>query len=325
MLGKAPINDPGRELQIEGLPDLAETRYGGDDANHNCGTLRYVRVEFAGALLRPNEETNAFTWGGCGKATVTEYVQAHYGLDDSFEWFGGNNDAKYLVGTYGADDYVDVQIGYTGRIQHVLAISNEDLSNRGVEADNYERDFAARPLGKAQMWNMTFLGGHNRGFDETDAPCLYFRRGAGGITNNVLCYGWTTRTLGGANFDSIAPNVASGDFAVNGILSWDNGRELPRPNSLSDQVTVDFQPFARGDQGQGRNFVLADPILRRPDEKSDPDPRPVNSNSPVFRATWIQPPDDGFFDQSAKYIGAFGELNWTEEWTTFVQEQDMKP
>jgi hypothetical protein len=90
-------------------------------------------------------------------------------------------------------------------------------------------------------------------------------------------------------------------------------------------VTVDFQPFARGDQGQGRNFVLADPILRRPDEKSDPDPRPVNSNSPVFRATWIQPPDDGFFDQSAKYIGAFGELNWTEEWTTFVQEQDMKP
>jgi hypothetical protein len=322
LLGKAPINDPGGQLTIEGLPELPETRYGGTDANHNCGTLRYVRVEFAGALLRPNEETNSFTWGACGKNTISEYLQAHYGLDDSFEWFGGNNDAKHLVGTYGADDYVDVQIGYTGRIQHVVATANDDLSNRGVEADNYERDFGARPLGKAQMWNMTFIGGGARGFDESDAPCLYFRRGAGGITNNTICYNWATRGFGGSNTDTILPHVSSGDFNMNGILLWDNGKNAStaRDNTIEGQVLEAFQPLAGSSE---RNFVTTDPMLRRPLERSDPDFRPM-FGSPVFRATWIQPPDDGFFDQWATYLGAFGERNWTEEWAMFIQEQDLQ-
>jgi hypothetical protein len=38
----------------------------------------------------------------------------------------------------------------------------------------------------------------------------------------------------------------------------------------------------------------------------------------------VQPPDDGFFDQWATWIGAFGDLNWTEEWTNFLQEQDLQ-
>jgi hypothetical protein len=322
LLGRAPLNDPAGQLSIEGLPELPETRYGGTDANHNCGTLRYVRVEFAGALLRPNEETNSITFGACGKGTVAEYLQAHYGLDDSFEWFGGTNDAKYLVGTYGADDYIDVQIGYTGRVQHVLAIANEDLSNRGVEADNYERDFAAKPVGKLQLWNVTFIGGGNRGFDETDASCLYYRRGTAGVTNNTLCYNWVTRGLGGANFDTIQPNVTSGDFTANGLVFWNNGLEANRANTLAAQVDAAFQPFAQSDKAV--NLISADPLLRRPLERSDPDPRPL-PNSPLLRATWIQPPDDGFFDQWANYVGAFGEDLWTEEWTTFIQEQELKP
>ena len=325
LLGKAPINDPSGELTIEGLPETPETRYGGTDANHNCGSLRYVRVEFAGALLRPNEETNSFTWGGCGKATTAEYLQAHYGLDDSFEWFGGNNDARHLVGTYGADDYIDVQVGYTGRLQYVVAAANADLSNRGVEADNYERNFAARPLGKAQMWNMTFVGGGGaRGFDEADSPCLYYRRGAGGITNNVICLGWTTRGLGGANFDSIAPNLDAGDFTANGLLFWDNGKESNRANTADAQIGADFLPFARGERGQGRNVTYADPLLARPLERSDPDFRP-RPGSPAYTATAVAPPDDGFFDQSAAYLGAFGDHDWTEEWSTFLQEEDVQP
>lgn len=328
LLGRSRVNDPGGSLNIEGLPDSPDTRYGGIDEAHNCGSLRYVRIEFAGALLRPNEETNSFTWGACGSNTRSEYLQAHYGLDDSFEWFGGTNDAKYLVGTYGADDYVDVQVGYRGRIQHVVAVANDDLSNRAVEADNYERDFAARPLGRPVMYNMTFVGGGNRGFDEADAPCLYYRRGAGAVTNNTVCFNWTTRGLGGANFDSILPLINSGDFTANGILFWDNGRNVAtgtaRQNTLTDQVTADYLPFAQGTLGMGRNFIVADPMMRRPLERNDPDFRPL-LGSPLLRATWVQPPDDGFFDQWAAWLGAFGEVNWTEEWTTFLQEQDIRP
>lgn len=328
LLGKAPLNATGGELSIEGLPELPETRYGGTDANHSCGTLRYLRVEFAGALLRPNEETNAITFGACGKGTVAEYLQAHYGLDDSFEWFGGNNDAKYLVGTYGADDYIDVQIGYIGRVQHVIAVANEDLSNRGVEADNYELDFGASPRGKLDLWNATFIGNAGspgaRGFDEADSPCLYYRRGAAGLTNNVICYNWTTRTLGGANFDTITPLFSNNMFVVNGLVAFNNGVNATTPlgPNLNDQVVPELRPLATGGQAQSGNFIFADPLLVRPLERSDPDFR-LQPGSPALGAQFVAPPDDGFFDQWATWAGGMGTVNWTEEWTTFIQEQDL--
>ena len=231
-------------------------------------------------------------------------------------------DAKYLVGAYGADDYFDGQIGWSGRVQFGAVLANADLSNRGMEMDNYERDFAARPLGKPFFYNLTFIGNAANGFDESDAPCLYFRRGAGGIYNNIVCQNWSTRGLGGANLDVIQPNIDNGDFNMNGILLWDSGKNTTpvAPNTLAGQVLAGFAPFAGG----GRNFIVADPLLARPLEYSDPDLRPA-PNSPVYRASFVQPPDDGFFDQSATYIGAFDQVNWMEEWTQLVQEQDLKP
>jgi hypothetical protein len=50
-----------------------------------------------------------------------------------------------------------------------------------------------------------------------------------------------------------------------------------------------------------------------------------SANSPVFRANWFQPPDDGFFDQWARWNGAFGTEDWTEAWTYWAQEGDLKP
>ncbi len=323
MLGEARVNDVSGALTIEGLPDNEDTRYGGTDDTHNCGALRYVRVEFAGALLRPNEETNSFTWGACGTGSSANYLQAHYGFDDSFEWFGGINDAKYLVGTYGADDYVDVQIGYRGRIQHGVFVANADLSNRGIESDNYERDFAARPLGESKMWNLSFIGSNARGFDEATSPCLYFRRGSGGSFNNMLCFNWTTGTVGGADFASIAPNITAGSFALGGVLSWNNGSAAATPvaNTFEGQTASDYRPHM---SRAGANYQIAAPMMRNPLYYSAPDFKPT-IGSPIWSAIWNAPPDDGFFDQWATWVGAFGDVDWTEEWTIFHQEQDIRP
>lgn len=46
-------------------------------------------------------------------------------------------------------------------------------------------------------------------------------------------------------------------------------------------------------------------------------------SSPIFRAGWVQPPDDGFFDQSARFLGGMGDEDWTEEWTFWVIETDI--
>lgn len=324
MLGKAIVNDPGGALNIEGLPDSPDTLYGGTNDDHDCGSLRYLRVEFAGALLRPNEETNSFTWGACGKLTQGAYLQAHYGLDDAFEWFGGSNDAKYLVGTYTADDYLDFQIGYRGRVQHAIMVANADLSNRGIEGDNYERDFAAKPASKPQMYNLTFVGADTNGFDETDASAIYLRRGAQGAFNNILAFNWGTSTLSGANTDLLTAAIGDKTLVMDGLLHWDNGKHTGKANTNAAQIVAALLPLVGGSTAGLRSFVAQDPKLRRPLDFSDPDFRP-QPGSPVFSARWIQPPDDGFFDQWATWIGGMGQMNWTEEWTTFLQEEDIKP
>ena len=103
-------------------------------------------MEYAGFILSPNNEINSFTWGGCGKGTQVDHLQAIFGLDDTFEWFGGTMDAKYLVGGLGRDDYTDFQLGYTGRIQYVIGYQSPDFpGNRGIEGDNSEYDAAATP------------------------------------------------------------------------------------------------------------------------------------------------------------------------------------
>lgn len=319
LLGQAPINLPGGTGFIEGLPDTPETRYGGTDAADSCGTMRYVRVEYAGALLRPNEETNSITWGGCGTGTVGEYLQAHYGLDDSFEWFGGTNDAKYLVGTYGADDYLDYQTGVRNRVQFAIMVANDDRSNRAIESDNNEQNFEASPRSLPRIWNATFVGGGTAAFDEAGAPCVYTRRGSGlGLVNSV-CFHWITRTMSGANYDSLPLGT---DLNINGLVSWDNGFNVvpPAANTLTGQFVPELQAFAAD---AARQIQYSNPMMRRPLERSDPDFRPMQGSA-LWNANWIAPPDNGFFEP-APFAGAFGDDNWAEEWAVFHQEQDLQP
>jgi hypothetical protein len=332
MLGKAPTNWPTGFGNIEGLPATQDTQYGGTDPDHSCGNLRYVRVEFAGAEFQPNQEVNGFTFGGCGRGTVADHLQARYGLDDLFEWFGGTMDAKYLVGVSGRDDYIDGQIGWTGRLQHGLMVAGKDVpGNRGIEMDNNEFDHAAPPQGKPQMYNLTFAGAGDtatQGFDEgADVAAVWLRRGSGGAYNNMLLYNWISNGFTIRDNATMA-SVDRGDTTVNGLIMFDNGKALGKANTVAGQVSGSAAnlalPFIEGTRGQAGNVRVLDPALRRPLYTSDPDFLP-RAGSPVFRANWVQPPDDGFFDQWARWSGAFGDVDWTEEWTVFHEEDEIRP
>jgi hypothetical protein len=92
-------------------------------------------------------------------------------------------------------------------------------------------------------------------------------------------------------------------------------------NMFDSQVVADFRAHLNA---PARQFLLANPMLKNPLEYSNPDVR-GQLGSPINRASWLQPPDDGFFDQWATWIGGFGDFDWTEEWTLMVQEQDFRP
>jgi hypothetical protein len=327
LLGRAPTNWPGGTGFIEGLPNNPDTVYGGNDPDHDCGTLEYVRVEFAGAEFNPNNELNAITWGGCGKKTVSRFLQTTYGFDDAFEWFGGNNDAKYLVGTYARDDYLDGQIGWTGRVQHAVVLANLDNSNRGIEMDNNETNNLLEPFSNPQFYNVTFVGA-GANFDTSvdegaSVAAVWLRRGTRGVYNNMIAYNWVTSGIAIADANT-QTQVNNNQLTIDGLLLWDNGKYAQRANTPSGQTGNAFTAeWLTGARGTSRNVLIANPLLRKPFDYSNPDFRPA-FGSPVFSSRWIQPPDDGFFDQWATYIGAFGSVDWTEEWTNFLQEQDLK-
>ncbi|MCW5965728.1 MAG: hypothetical protein KIT83_16945 [Bryobacterales bacterium] len=326
LLGRARVNWPTGTGIIEGLPSEDRNTYGGTDDAHNCGTLKYVRVEFAGAEFQPNNEVNGITWGGCGTATVTEHVQTSYGFDDNFEWFGGTNSGKWLVSTYARDDHFDGQIGWTGALQYGVAVANLDNSNRGIEMDNNETNFTLQPVSRPRFWNLTFVGSGDQlteGVDEgTGVAAIWMRRGTAGALRNILAFNWVSGGLevrDQATVDRIADNT----LAANGLLLWDNGKARNRANTLEGQSNNLALPWISGQNGTAVNVIVADPMMRRPLEYSDPDFR-GRPGSPIMQPRWVLPPDNGFFDQTANFLGAFGEERWDEEWTNYIQEVDFQ-
>ena len=102
LLGKAPVNKTPAVIEGENL-----TQFGGTDAADNSGSLKYVRIEFAGIAFETDKEINGLTFGGVGSGTTIDYVQVSHSGDDSYEWFGGTVNAKHLIAFRGLDDDFD--------------------------------------------------------------------------------------------------------------------------------------------------------------------------------------------------------------------------
>lgn len=157
------VNNQGANIELEGN---YQAYHGGtvalDDATHSSGVIRYVRIEYAGVPINPNEEVNTLTMGSVGKGTTIEYVQASYGLDDAFEWFGGSVDCNYLIAYRGLDDDFDVDFGYSGHVQFGLGIRDNALADQsgsnGFEVDNNGSGAAVEPFTSGKFSNMTLIG-----------------------------------------------------------------------------------------------------------------------------------------------------------------------
>jgi hypothetical protein len=189
--------------------------YGGNDDDDGSGVLRYVRVEYAGKEITPNNELNAFTWNACGRNTRGDYLQAFRGADDGFEWFGGTMAQKHLLAVDGTDDGYDTQLGARTRAQFVIVRVSPEQSpsltqfgERGIEADNNEFNFnQVQCAGRSNIAiaNATFIG------DKRSGPALpgatqgaQFRRGTGYTLLNSIIY-----------------NFKSAGIAVSDLATWE--------------------------------------------------------------------------------------------------------
>jgi hypothetical protein len=142
MLGDAWVNQSALPA-IEGI--TPSQTYGNitsptTNAEQNAGTLTYVRIEYAGIELTPNNETNSLTMGAVGSGTTIDHIQVSFGGDDGYEWFGGTVNAKYLVSLSTWDDDFDTDFGYGGNVQFGLVVRNpffaDQSGSNSFESDN---------------------------------------------------------------------------------------------------------------------------------------------------------------------------------------------
>ncbi len=316
LLGRAPINVTGGTNQIEGFPaGTTGTTYGGADAAHDCGTIRYARIEFAGFQLAVDNELNGLTVGGCGSETELDYIQVHKGADDGIEFFGGTADLKHALITQPDDDGLDWDYGWTGRAQFVVVQQNGLVGDRGIEADNNGAAHDALPRSMPTIYNLSLIGSNSEpGTAGKSQGAIHFRRGTGAHVYNAVVTGFTDKVIDVDGAATVA-QFTGGDLFLANSLIHDNfnivDTTTPWPDSDNDGGFDEAAAFFGTALANG----AADPLLGAPYDLAAPSFLPA-AGSPALTGG-ATPPADGFFDVAATFKGAFGTQDWASGWTAY--------
>jgi Fibronectin type III domain len=209
IVGRGIINRTANPILTEGPAGVSENYAGGTDNNDNSGSLRYVRIEFAGYDVSSGngQELNSLSMYAVGKGTTLEYVQSVAGLDDSFEWWGGAVDGRYLVSYESGDDHFDWTESYRGRNQFLIAYQSTRIAPRtgsgvlGSDPRGFEGDGcdpavagctlsttgASEPFSLPVFANFTAIGANGLAGFPADGNGLVVRRGSAGVfVNGVI-------------------------------------------------------------------------------------------------------------------------------------------
>lgn len=166
LLGKAPTNHTAA-VTVEGISGnpIADATYGGpanNIPNDNSGVLKYVRIEYAGYELAPDNELNGLTLAGVGSGTILDYIEVYKAKDDAFQFFGGTVNASHLLAIDPLDDLFDTNNGYIGAISYALGIADparaDKSQSNGIESANNANGDAITPYTHPTFQNVTIIG-----------------------------------------------------------------------------------------------------------------------------------------------------------------------
>lgn len=321
-LGRAVINTMGGENNAEGLADDPKNKYGGTDDAYDCGTLEYVRVEFAGRPLSANNELNGITFNACGSATTVDFVQVHRGVDDGIELFGGTMNLKHVVITGSDDDGLDWDKGWRGKVQFLVAAQIPGRGNHGIEADNDATNADLMPRSAPTLYNVTLVG-RNPDTAASEGPSrgMILRAGTAGKLHNVLVTNFTDKGF------IVDGNPSKAQWTA-GALEVSHSIFFQNPTS----GVVDYVAPLRADGGVADNMFDEPTSLAAPSlaNRFDLDPKlaaATSATAPSFKPLadspallgGATPPADGFFDATATFVGAIGATDWTTGWTAFPE------
>lgn len=198
MYGDAPIVNSATAVgtQTAKSEDGQSLDYGGANAAHNGGTLKYVRVEYAGLVFNNNtREHNGFSFYSVGSGTVLENLVSYKGNDDGFEFYGGTVSAKNLISYGNADDSFDWQDGWRGELNTNWFAYQTGVGNYGmeIEAKGVNNSFFPKAT------NITLkraVGTATESQSEKQYDAIQFKSQGNGDFSNVVIDGYASVETG---------------------------------------------------------------------------------------------------------------------------------
>jgi hypothetical protein len=324
LIGKAKTNQPAATKYEGGIRGQYDTF---DIAADNSGTLRYVRIEFAGVALTTiaNSEINGLTMYGVGSGTKIEYIQVSYSGDDSYEWFGGTVNCKYLIAHRGWDDDWDTDHGFSGRVQYGVSLRDKRVADQsksnGFESDNDATGSTGTPITQALFANMSNFVNDQTPSSATDLgsggfqAAMHIRRNSGLSIFNSVMVGYPE----GLRLDGTTTlaNTKSGLSDLRGNIIANCTIPYVGANGVT---TADAQNFFET-AGNGNSSIA---LLNLSDLKLNANSFNLTApsflpqaGSPLLSGTnWTGKGTDNLIEKPT-FRGAFGTTDWTTGWANF--------
>ena len=227
LYGNAPIkaiNGATQALSEDGNA----VYYGGSDANSNSGTMRFVRVEYAGKKIGDGtSETNSMTFYAVGAGTILENLVSYKGTDDGYEFFGGTVSAKNLVSYGNYDDAFDWQDAWSGQNNSNWFAYQTVTGNFGMEIESSSNvDNTAPKIDKITLIRAAGTNPEVAGSAEISA--IQFKKQGTGIFSNMYIDGY--KNTGGKSAYSVliqdaateTSQLVTGKIKVTPIFSTTN-------------------------------------------------------------------------------------------------------
>lgn len=338
--GKAAQNQPGSTGFEGGIRGTIGTY--ADDAD-NSGTLQYVRIEFAGIALTTvaNSEINGLTLYGVGSGTTIDHIQVSYSGDDSYEWFGGTVNCKYLIALRGWDDDWDTDWGYRGKVQYGVALRDPQVADQsasnGFESDNQPGTGVPTGLTPttlvannglpltaavfANMSNFVFSGTPSAAATANGSGSfqagMHLRRYTNISIFNSLLVGYPEGLRLDGKQNTTYANALAGTLQLRGIVLANMLTDIVGKDEVTSSQaaaffnTTDFknQIIKTADLGtlllNSASFNLTAPNFV-----------PQTGSPLLTGAVWTGKGADAFFKQET-FRGAFGTDDWTKTWANW--------
>jgi len=314
-----------------GMPDAGAD---GDveDPEWDCGSLTYVRIEFAGFQVTGGDELNGLTLGSCGRGTTIDHVHVHLGQDDGVELFGGTVDLSHVIITGHGDDGLDVDLGYQGRVQFLVIQQHPEITGGSAFEWNNQTDLSdvAEPRTRPILYNATIVGKNttesNRG--------LHLRQGVQAYVRNAIVMGFGAGAVD-VDGQATAAGALAGDLSVDHtvfrgvgavLFPSDDNDDPDGAGALPALIEEDYflkTGIYAGEANAPDDNVEEDPMLTMPFDIDAPDWTPMDGSPAETTGETPMDPDglSDFFDDEATYLGAIdpdGD-DWTA-WTEYPED-----